>query len=170
MRVSSSVTRRAKAGRVARSFAPSSAGSGMLQCTRSGCDGNSGHTSLHPIAQRDHDVEALRDELIQMLDPVPADVDPALLHHPHCVGVQRLRMAAGRRSYDCPFRHRLEQRLRDLRTRAVPGAQEQDPRPPTPRRPSFGVPAVVPVRATARDAARRPRLGAALGTPARSTV
>ena len=46
--------------------------------------------------------------------------------------MQRLRMTPGRRGGDRSLRHRLEQRLGDLRTRAVPGAQEQDPRPPTP--------------------------------------
>ena len=139
MRVSSSVAGRSKAGNVARSFGPSSVGSGMLQCTRSGCDGNSGHTSR----TRSHSVittsKRCATNSSTMLGAVPADVDPALPHHPHRVGMQRLRMAPGRRGCDGALRHRLEQRFGDLRSRAVPGAQEQDPRRPDAGHPGRGV-------------------------------
>ena len=85
MRVSSSSAVRSNAGSVARSSVPSSAGSGMLQCTRSGCDGNSGHTSR----TRSHSVitksKRCADELVEVLGSVGADVDAALAHHPHRV-------------------------------------------------------------------------------------
>ena len=117
-----------------------------------------------PVAQRDHDVETLRDELVQVLGAVPADVDTAPLHHAHRVGVQRLRVAAGAvRSY-CSGRHVFEERLRDLRARAVPRAQEQDALPAT-RTPRGRFQARAwPGRATARDGARHPPLAAALGS------
>ena len=62
----------------------------------------------------------------------------------------------------------LEQRLRDLRARAVPGAQEQDPRPATPGVLGAASWSERRRRATDRDAARRPRLAAASRQPARS--
>ena len=34
------------------------------------------------VAQRDHEVEPLRDELVEVLGPVRADVDPTLVHAP----------------------------------------------------------------------------------------
>ena len=103
-----------------------------------------------PVAQRDHDVEALRDELVEVLGAVRADVDAALLHHPHRVGMQRLRMAArATRPRPCPSDIVLEQRLGDLRPCAVPGAQEQDPRPATPATRRRGASAAAPARATA---------------------
>ena len=86
MRVSSSAAVRSNAGRLARSFGPSSAGSGMLQCTRSGCDGKLGTDLADAVAQRDHEVEALGHELVQVLGSVRADVDAALLHHPYRIG------------------------------------------------------------------------------------
>ena len=78
MRVSSSSAVRSKAGYEARFVGPSSAGSGMLQCTSSGWDGNSGHTSR----TRSHSVitssKRCGDELVEVLGAVRADVDPAL--------------------------------------------------------------------------------------------
>ena len=50
----------------------------------------------HPVAQGDHAVEALAGELARgAWTRAPAMSMPALAHHPHRVGVQRLRMAAG---------------------------------------------------------------------------
>ena len=157
---------RSKAGKVARSFGPSSAGSGTLQCTRSGCDGNSGQTSL----TRSHSVtttsKGCATNSSTMLGAVPADVDPALPHHADCVGMQRLRMTPGRRSCDCslptslraaPLRSANARCSRCTGTRpAASGAAHAS---------RCDVLAVVPRPATARDAARRRRLAAAPGTP-----
>ena len=57
------------------------------------------------VAQRDHHVEALRDELVEVLGAVAADVDAALAHHAHRVGMQRLRVAAGADGLDRARRH-----------------------------------------------------------------
>ena len=46
------------------------------------------------VAQRDHEVEPLATELVEVLGSVRADVDAALLHDPHRVGMERLRIAA----------------------------------------------------------------------------
>ena len=47
------------------------------------------------IAERDHHVEAIGDELVEVLGAVAADVDPASLHDAHRVRMQRLGIAAG---------------------------------------------------------------------------
>ena len=117
-----------------------------------------------PVAQRDHDVEAPPDELVDVLRAVRADVDPTLPHDADRVGMQRLRATAGRRGDDPPVRHRLEQRFGDLRTGAVPRAQEQDALAGAASPACRWVPAVAQRRARARDAARRPQPGAAPGT------
>ena len=67
MRVSSSAAVRSNAGYEARSVGPSSAGSGTLQCTSSGRDGNVGADLANAVAQRDHGVEPLRAELVEVL-------------------------------------------------------------------------------------------------------
>ena len=95
MRVSSSAAVRSNAGYEARSFGASSAGSGMLQCTSSRVRRELRADLPDAVAQRDHHVEALRDELVEVLGAVRADVDPALLHDPH-----RVRDAAA--SGGCP--------------------------------------------------------------------
>src|SRR3954453_3441463 len=55
----------------------------------------------HAIAEADHMVEALPSELAQVLRATAGDVDPALTHHPHRVGVQRLGVAT---RAGCPYR------------------------------------------------------------------
>src|SRR5689334_19324607 len=47
----------------------------------------------HPVTQRYDGVEPPAGELAQVLGPVRGDVDPALAHHLHRVGMQRLRVA-----------------------------------------------------------------------------
>ena len=54
----------------------------MLQCTRRGCDGNSGHTSRTRSQRVTTVVEAERDELVEVLGPVAADVDAPPLASP----------------------------------------------------------------------------------------
>ena len=70
MRVSSSAAVRSNAGYEARSVAPSSAGSGTLQWTSSGVDGNCGADLANAVAQRDHRVEPLGAELVEVLGSV----------------------------------------------------------------------------------------------------
>ena len=66
------------------------------------------------IAQRDHQVEGLRDELVEVLAPIAAEVDASLADHAHGVGMQRLGVAPGADCLDRPRRELLEQGLRDL--------------------------------------------------------
>src|SRR5262245_27160521 len=80
------------------------------------------------IAQRDHHVEALRNELVEVLGAVGADVDPALSHDPYGIGVQRLGMTTGARCGDRAARTLFEDRLGHLRAGAVACAQEQHAR------------------------------------------
>ena len=65
-------------GSEARLVGPSSAGSGMLQCTSSRVRRELRADLADAVAQRDHHVEALRDELVEVLGAVRADVDAAL--------------------------------------------------------------------------------------------
>ena len=163
MRVSSSVAVRSNAGYDARLVGRFERGVGNAPVHETRMGRELGTDLPDPVAQRDHDVETLRDELVQVLGAVPADVDTALLHHAHRVGVQRLRVAAGAVGPNRSGRHVFEERLRDLRARAVPRAQEQDALPAT--RAPRGRPARAwPGRATARDGARHPPLAAALGS------
>ena len=57
--------------------------------------GELGADLAHPVAEADHAVEALAGELAQVLRAAAGEVDAALAHHPHRVGMQRLGMAAG---------------------------------------------------------------------------
>ena len=132
MRVSSSAAVRSKAGYERRSVEPSSDGSAMLQWTSSGRDANSGHTSRNAVAQRDHGVEPVGTELVDVLDAIGADVDPPSAEHANRVGMQRLGMAAGTERMHFPRRHLSQQGLGDLRACAVARAQEQHPSHPTP--------------------------------------
>ena len=102
MRVSSSAAVRSNAGYEARLVGPSSAGSGMLQCTSSGRDGNSGQTSRtrsHSVITVSNRWETnssrclVRFALMSM---------PRLLKDADGVGMQWLRMAAGARRFDRP--------------------------------------------------------------------
>src|SRR3954466_10068697 len=79
-----------------------------------------------PVAQRDHGVEALPEKRVEMLAAAVAQVDAALLHDSYRVGGQWLRVASGAGCLDRTARHVVKQRFRDLRARAVAGAQEQD--------------------------------------------
>ena len=128
MRVSSCAAVRSNAGYVARSFVPSSAGSGMLQCTRRGWSGKSGQTSLtlsHSVIDA---VETLRGELVEVLGAVRTDVDAALLHDSYRVPMQRLRVAPGARGFDRSQRKVLEERGGDLGACTVSRAEEQHAR------------------------------------------
>ena len=131
MRVVSSSVVRTNAGYVARLVEPSSAGLGMLQCTRSGCEGNLGHTSR----TRSHSVitssKRSRGELVEVLGAVRADVDATCPQHPDRVRVQRFRVAPGAAGLDRSSGHLLDECLGDLRACAVAGAQEQHPSPTT---------------------------------------
>src|SRR5262245_32398585 len=66
------------------------------------------------VAERDDDVEAPGRELVQVLRAAAADIDPALAHHPHRLGVQRLRAAARALGRHAAAGARLDQRLRHL--------------------------------------------------------
>ena len=85
---------RSNAGSVSSSLPGSRAGSGMLQWTSSGRAGELGADLAHAVAERDHVVEALPGELVQVLGAPASDVDAALAHHAHRVGMQRLGVAA----------------------------------------------------------------------------
>ena len=91
-----------------------------------------------PVAQADHVPEPLPGERVQVLDPVPADVDAVLAHDQHRVRVQRLGLAARAGRLDHVPAELSEQRLGHLRAGAVAGAQEQhagahpDPSPRVP--------------------------------------
>ena len=83
----------------------------------------------NPVAQRDHVAEPLPGELLQVLGPVPADVDAVLAHHPHRLRVQWLGTAARPGHLDRASGQLPEQRLGHLRATTVPGASEQHPSP-----------------------------------------
>ena len=121
MRVESSAAVRSNAG----SFPVRRAGSGMLQWIELGCAGELGADLAHAIAEADHVVEAPITELAQVLGAAPGEVDAALAHHPHRVGMQGLRMAAGAGCAHRSAGQLLAERLGDLRAGAVAGAQEQ---------------------------------------------
>ena len=116
---------RSNAGYDARLVGPSSAGSGMLQCTRRGWDGNSGQTSR----TRSHSVittsKRCATNSSRCLVRFPLMSMPALA----ASRAPRWRAAASGCCRRCPpdrsGRHVLEERLRDLRARAVARAQEQ---------------------------------------------
>ena len=156
MRVSSSAAVRSNAGYDARSVEPSSAGSGTLQWTSSGRDGNSGQTSR----TRSHSVITVSNRWernsSRCLVRRRADVDPVRAKDADGVGMQRLRMAAGADRLDRPGRHALEQRFCDLGPRAVARAQEQHPRSAT-RAPSSWTRRRRGLRGAARGAAHRLR-------------
>ena len=131
MRVVSSSAVRTNAGYEARFVEPSSAGLGMLQCTRSGCEGNVGHTSR----TRSHSVitSSKRSEV----NSSRCLVRFALMSMPRvrstrtAFGCSGLRVAPGAAGVDRSGRHLLDERLGDLRSCAVAGAQEQHPSPTT---------------------------------------
>jgi hypothetical protein len=81
----------------------------------------------HAVAQADHVVEAPAGELAEVLGAATGRVDPALAEDAQRVGVKRLGMTAGADRLDRATRLLLDERLGELRTRAVPGAQEQHP-------------------------------------------
>ena len=129
MRVSSSAAVRSNAGYEARLDRPPGAGSGTLQCTTLRGRRELGADLSNAVAQRDHDVEPLGDELAEVLGAVRTDVDATLLENADGIGMQWLRMATGAGGFDRPARQVDEQRLGDLGPRAVPGTQEQDSLP-----------------------------------------
>src|SRR5918995_455139 len=90
----------------------------------------------HAVAEADHVVEALPCELAEVLGAAARWVNPALAQDAQRVGVKRLGMAAGADRLDPAVGELLDQRLGDLRARAVPGTQEQDPHPRPTRRSS----------------------------------
>ena len=124
MRVQSSAAVRSNAGSVSSSLPGSRAGSGMLQWISSGRR-ELGADLAHAIAEADHVVEALGGELAEVLGTPPRDIDAALAHHPHRVGMQRLGMAARACRAHRAAGQPLGERLGDLRARAVARAQEQ---------------------------------------------
>ena len=66
----------------------------MLQCAVNGAPEKSGQISFtlsHSVTTRSKRVR----ETVEMLAGLPRDVDPALRHDAHRIGVQRLRVAAG---------------------------------------------------------------------------
>src|SRR4051812_11240312 len=77
------------------------------------------------VPEADHVVEALARELVEVLGAPRRDVDAALAHHAHGVGVERLGAAARARRADGAAREVCAERLGHLRARAVAGAQEQ---------------------------------------------
>ena len=165
MRVSSSVAVRSNAGYDARLVGAFERGVGNAPVHETRMGRELGTDLPDPVAQRDHHVETLRDELVEMLGAVPADVDTAPFQRTRtalaCNGFGLLpALSASNRS----GRHVFEERLRDLRACAVPRAQEQHALPATrtPRgRPRHGHGAG---RATARDGARHPPLAARPGS------
>ena len=82
----------------------------------------------HLVAKGDHPVEAVTGEARERLRRTSRNIDAALGHGPHGVGMQRLGMAAGAPGLDRAGGAVLDEGLGDLRTGAVAGAQEQQPR------------------------------------------
>src|SRR3954451_9548933 len=93
-----------------------------------GSAGELGADLAYAIAEADYVIEALLRELAQVFGPAAGKVDVALAHHPHRVGMQRLRMAARACRSHSDAGQLLAERLGDLGARAVAGAQEQHPR------------------------------------------
>ena len=114
------------------------------------------------VAQRDHLVEALGDELVEVLGAVRADVDATRPQHADRVRVQRLRVAAGAAGLDRAGRHVLDAAPRrsgsgrcSRCTGTTPVADDAD----RPRRGPSGRRA----RHAAPDGAHRPRSAAPRG-------
>ena len=128
MRVSSSAAVRSNAGSVSSSVPGSRAGSRMLQWIACGVAGELGADLAHAVAEADDVVEAPAGELAEVLGAAAREVDPALAHHPHRVGMQRLGMAAGAGRAHRAAGQLLGERLGHLRARAVARAQEQHAR------------------------------------------
>ena len=124
MRVSSSAAVRSKAGRPP-SPARRIADAPVHRLRRAG---ELGADLPHAVAEADDVVEALVGELAEVLGAAAREIDPALAHHPHRVGVQGLGMAAGAGRAHRAVGEVFGQRLGHLRARAVAGAQEQHAR------------------------------------------
>src|SRR4051812_33156236 len=93
-----------------------------------GAAGELGADLAYAVAQADHVVEALGRELVEVLGSAPGQVDAAVAHHSHGVGVQRLWVAARARRAHGAAGELLGEGLGHLRARAVARAQEQHPR------------------------------------------
>jgi hypothetical protein len=65
---------------------------------------------------------------VAVLGATPGDVDAALAHHPHRVGMQRVRVAARASRADRAAGQLPGEHLGDLRARAIARAQEQHAR------------------------------------------
>ena len=131
MRVSSSAAVRSNAGSEARLVVALTRRVGHAPVDELGVVRELGADLANAVAQRDHAVEALRGEFVQVLGAVGADVDPPLAHDADGVGMERFRVAAGARGFDRAVGLVFEERLGHLGPSAVAGAQEQDPRPAT---------------------------------------
>ena len=103
----------------------------MLQWMRPGPRGTRADLP-DPVADGDHAVEALIEELVEVLGPPARQVDAVGLHHPHRVRMQASRLAAGAERLHAAVGEVLEQGLGHLRTGAVLGAEEEDPSRTTP--------------------------------------
>ena len=113
------------------------------------------------VAEGDHHVEPLSDELVEVLGAVRADVDAPPLKDPHGVGMQRLRVAPRARRFDRPGRHVLERAPRPSATgrcfpctRTTPACGDARPGAVGPR----------PGQATTPDAGHRPQPAAPPGS------
>ena len=133
-----------------------------------GSPGELGTHLAHPVAQRDHAVEARVDEAVEVLRaPVrrcrcPARPSPARRRGAAASGA----LPALRATTVWPLRS-LEQRLGHLRARAVPGAEEQHAAASRPG--ARGAVAGVPGARERRDAARRrPRRAGRRSAPGRA--
>ena len=142
MRVSSSAAVRSKAGRVSSSVPGSRPGSRTLQWIACGLAGELGTDLAHAVAEADHVVKAPAGELAEVLGTATREIDPALSHHPHRVGMQRLGMAAGAGRAHHTGGQLLGQCLGHLGARAIARAEKQR--------------ALVPSRGPGRGVSQRP--------------
>jgi hypothetical protein len=94
-----------------------------------GSAGKLGADLADSIAEGDHEVEAPASEFVEVLRSLGADVDASFAHDANGVGVNGFRMAPGAENVNGSVRERIEQGFGDLRSRPVPGAEEQNPTP-----------------------------------------
>src|SRR5579884_3939655 len=80
----------------------------------------------NPVTQRRDVVEPPRAEFVQMDRASTRDLNPQLAHRAHRIGVKRLGVTARAMSVDCIAGEPLDERLRDLRARAVARTEEQE--------------------------------------------
>ena len=165
MRVASSAAVRSKAGRFSSWFRARVPGRGGSNGSPAACPGTRADLA-YAVAEADHVVKGQPDELAEVLGAAGHEVDSALAHDPHRVGMQRLGMAAGADRAHRAGRQLLGQRLRHLGARAIARAQEQHARPAGP---PLG-PGVGRQPARGRGGARRRRRRATLrSAPAPAT-